>query len=770
MQATARPDALGDYTSRIIVNGTSSQAVIEPAGAQASLQVKNQLQPVSLTKSAGLDVVWQGGSVTYTVAYQSNVDMDLSGVVITEQAPPDLQFVSATPSPDSGTENVWSIGILPGHASGEIKILYRVRERANLTFASQSRVEGSGFVNARRSLSMQTPVSITNSVTLSCNEFPSVSATHTVKLQDGEGTALLEKEHGSGEQQIEELMVVKMENHSIRTAGSLQVEYHPTSFSLPGGRELTYSSLEAASLSARNRATSASASQSFRYARSIDLDRRLLLDKNRTDLATEASVEGQASFGLVKRKGEAIKTAPLVQSSQDYQGIFRINGSLEDYGDNVRLAGNSSGLGRAASDQRLKESQRSFQHGSGSYEAEEQISTAESYMARDLNVSYDPRYSGGKWKAGIWSRSSGKSFLGQEVSGADYIREETVAGGLSDLQSNLSFQGTARLRAVSQPDNRSELDLDQTYVGEYSLSRQVHLGGVSRFDRPHITLTKEGQPVNKTAMADYRIIILNDGNVALGPVYVLDAFPAGTDYLSSSLRPAVLENDYANWTLLYLGIGQSVTIDLRLNLTDPRELLTNRVYASGGHDDEWVSANNLSTIQIGWLSCCPTVLASQMQARINSSDPRVIHYRILLHNRGNASLAARITNTLPAGLQFLQASLEPQDDGRTLSWVTGAIAPDGNLAIEYQVKALQEGSYVNTAAVESHPLDGSQGGLSQVGASVVVGNQTTYAEDGWRPPEWGMDRSEVFDTIIDSVAGDAGYGADSSCPAGSCPI
>ncbi|MCU0637485.1 MAG: hypothetical protein MUE87_02530 [Methanothrix sp.] len=752
VQAAAKPDALGEYTSWIRVNGTSSQAIIDPAFASASLQVQSQLQPVSLTKTSDPNVVWQGGYVAYAIAYQSNVDIDLTGVVITEQAPPNLEFVSATPSPDAGTDNRWTIGILPGHASGEIKILYRVKERANLTFASQSRVDGSGFVNARRSLSTETKVSITNSVTLSCNEFPPVSASHTVKLQEGEGTALLEKEHGSGEQQIEELTVMKMQNRSIRTDGTLKAEYHPTSFILAAGRHLTYSSLESSSASTINRATNARTDQSFRYARSIDLERRLLLDKNETDLDLEADVQGRADLNVQKRDGTAIDSAPAFQLAEEYQGTFHINSCLEDYGSNVRLSRISSGIGWASSDLRLKDSQKSYQHGGGSYEAEEQASSAESYLTRDINLSYDPSYGYGKWKAGIWARSPGKSFLGQEITGADYIREETIAGALGDMSTNMSFLGAARLRAASRPDNNSELDLDETYVGEYSISRRVHLGGVSRFDRPHITLTKEGRPVNKTAMADYKITILNDGNAALGPVYVWDAFPAGTDYLESSLKPDRLEPGYANWTLLYLGIGQAVTIDLRLNLTDTMDSLTNRVYASGGHDDEWIYASNLSTIHFGWLGCCPAELEARMQAQINSSDPWVISYRILLHNQANSSLAARVTDTLPAGLQFLHAGLEPQDEGRTLTWVTEEIAPGEDLVIEYQVRALHDGRYVNTAAVESYPADGSEGGSSQVSSTLVIGNQTSFAEDGWRPPEWGLDRSDVFDTIIDSVA------------------
>jgi len=51
-------------------------------------------------------------------------------------------------------------------------------------------------------------------------------------------------------------------------------------------------------------------------------------------------------------------------------------------------------------------------------------------------------------------------------------------------------------------------------VGEYSMQRKVHLGGASHFDRPHITLNKTGRLVLGTVLADYTIIVLNDGHTS----------------------------------------------------------------------------------------------------------------------------------------------------------------------------------------------------------------------------------------------------------------
>ncbi|MDD1762602.1 MAG: hypothetical protein LUQ59_10255, partial [Methanothrix sp.] len=209
---------------------------------------------------------------------------------------------------------------------------------------------------------------------------------------------------------------------------------------------------------------------------------------------------------------------------------------------------------------------------------------------------------------------------------------------------------------------------------------------------------------------------------------------------------------------------------LRLNITDPRDALVNRVYASGGHNDEWVFASNMSALQVGWLGCCPTALQAEMQARIDSTDQHIIWYRIYLQNPRNASMAAQVMTMLPLGLTLLNASIEPQQFGQNLNWVTEAIAPGEGRIIEYRARALSDGRFESTATVESHPLDGSEGASSSVAASIVVGNETTatYSEDGWKPPEWGLDRSDVFDSIIDTVAGEDDK--TSSCESGSCPV
>jgi hypothetical protein len=96
-----------------------------------------------------------------------------------------------------------------------------------------------------------------------------------------------------------------------------------------------------------------------------------------------------------------------------------------------------------------------------------------------------------------------------------------------------------------------------------------------------------------------------------------------------------------------------------------------------------------------------------------------------------------------------------------LAWVTTAIPAGESRFIEYRAQATRNGKFVNTAKVEAHALDGSGGASLKASATVTVGEATSYAEDGWRPPEWGLDRSEMI--CDDEIAGEG-----ASCTTGSC--
>jgi uncharacterized repeat protein (TIGR01451 family) len=150
------------------------------------------IQPeVELEKSGLPAIVAPGGNVTYTIKYKNTGTVPLHDVVITEHYPKGVTFISASPAPDAGTNNVWTIGtLLPGE-SGTIVIKVKVPEQIDLSFTETGSVIGEGVVMVTKDLSTeQKPYSLRNRVTLSCAELAPVSRYATTKVSGVPGTSL----------------------------------------------------------------------------------------------------------------------------------------------------------------------------------------------------------------------------------------------------------------------------------------------------------------------------------------------------------------------------------------------------------------------------------------------------------------------------------------------------------------------------------------------------------------------------------------------------
>lgn len=308
------------------------------------------------------------------------------------------------------------------------------------------------------------------------------------------------------------------------------------------------------------------------------------------------------------------------------------------------------------------------------------------------------------------------------------------------MKTEAQFQGRARLTAryISQSANGSEeLNLYDEYLGRYSISRQVQVGGAASFDQPHLSLSKEGrmEPAGGT-FAYYTINVKNDGNRALGPVYVQDIFPLETEYIRSSMRPSEISETSCQWTLLTLGIGQSSSIDLVLNATADQAGLVNRVLARGSYDGGMVKAENYSSLQGGWLECCPSQLSAAKTARIDAADPTLIHYRISLRNRESYAMAVTIKDELPEGISFVNSTTSPAERRYSaLTWNIANLEPGEVKSIDYLAKAYWSGIFTVPSHIEAWASDGSQILSADISAQVYLpGKLPAQAGWDWQPP------------------------------------
>jgi uncharacterized repeat protein (TIGR01451 family) len=227
-------NATGVLINTVDVTGTPGNATNVYAHAAAEVRVILLEIEKSCTSTVSL-----GGTVEYTIKYYNHGGVDLTDVVITENYPKILTFISAVPAPDSGTNNKWTIGTLPVDGLGKITIKMKVPDSTlDLSYTESGSVSGEGIVMISKELSTKVePFDLENIVTISgsygeINVSATASAITTVSVS---GSSLEITEHGSGTYESEEELSVSSKNLRINFNKTTNAEYSPTTFKCSDG-------------------------------------------------------------------------------------------------------------------------------------------------------------------------------------------------------------------------------------------------------------------------------------------------------------------------------------------------------------------------------------------------------------------------------------------------------------------------------------------------------------------------------------------------------
>jgi len=278
------------------------------------------------------------------------------------------------------------------------------------------------------------------------------------------------------------------------------------------------------------------------------------------------------SLGVVKLSSPNAtpQGTPAFEASESYYGSFKIDEKVDDCGYSIASERSVSGTGYVAVNKKVGDLQRTHEAGTGSYESEERIDTYTSYIAKSVSLSAEPEPFGAAgisanlslpWREGVASRKEGESYIGEEYSGLTRLDKTTIVRGLGEMETEANFSGRARYRTIfygaspagldNTSTNESEnastnssaksrlvptIDFDEIYEGDYSIARRILISGASRYDRPHLNVTKGLEGIEEETLpwgsdephlpgetktrkiAAYAIGIENDGNRALGPI------------------------------------------------------------------------------------------------------------------------------------------------------------------------------------------------------------------------------------------------------------
>ena len=440
-----------------------------------------------------------------------------------------------------------------------------------------------------------------------------LSASASVLILAEEGTKLSLREHGSGDYQSREDLRFLTANKSIRLERSVRAKHHPTALLLPGKGSQKVSSLWHEEVRAKNGITNTSFEESYRYSSGLDSESLFDLDENRSQMQIKSEFLGLTHLGTLKRPAPGREGE--IFSVEDYAGTFQLAESVHDLGQGLMMDRSVSGLGYVAKDA-LAQGQRSYESGTGDYRSVERMDTFSGFMSKDLDASHDsyshkvtPRTFlniSQKWSEGMQSQTQ-FSLIAEEYAGASRLKKKAVAASPRELVSEARFSGTGKLRAVygeKYGKNKSlEVDRDEVLMGDYEVKRRIILSAAAKYDRPHLYLRKDGRLVKEVAA--YTITITNDGNAAIGPLFLQDLFPPGARFINATLWPNQLGQNSSNWTLLHLSIGDTMRIGINLNVEKCEGDIINRAFVVGNCSGAQVSAQNRSVIDRAWLGGCP---------------------------------------------------------------------------------------------------------------------------------------------------------------------
>lgn len=594
---------------------------------------------LSVNKTALQKAVRRGEEICYVIKVYNGGGLPATNVTVRDVFDSPVELVFA--SPNQAGDGIWKFDSLAPGEFVEIRLTVRV-PRTDMKFEGHQEIAGIGFVNAYGYYTTSQRCStLTNRVYVSSDQMQ-LFGMAKVKILGEEGTSLRLREHGSGDYETSEDLHFLLSNKSISLSQSMKAVYRPTTFILPRNSSQCISSLWSKEGSVKNGITNTEFCELHRYSTWLDLENHFELDENDSRLETESDFRGLASIGMQKRTTCCAATTEDDISKEEYIGSFLVMERINDSGQSLVRNRSVSGSGYLNADVKIGNSQGSYESGTGAFRSEERIETLSNFISKDINAahftqSYEISPStylniSQRFTEGMWSKTP-SSFIGEEVSGAKYLKKNAVFRGLRAMESEINFSGTAKFQTAYAAGERQKVDEEEILTGDFNIKRKLMISCSSKYDRPHLYLQKEGRLIGDVAA--YTITITNDGNAALGPLFLRDTFPPGSRFLNTSLRPVKLESNSCNWTLLHLAIGDSVKIEICLDTSRCDGDIINLVEATGSCSSGESHEKNQSIIYRAWLDGCarkvkPADLTCPWSVEENSDE--IEHFDPVLAN------------------------------------------------------------------------------------------------------------------------------------------
>lgn len=240
-------------------------------------------------------MISQGGKITYTIIYGNDLTVPLTNLVIVEDYDPRMTLLSASPPPDPGTKNVWTIGNLSPGSYGQIVLVMKMTKQ-NFIADVDGRVSGNGFVSVRRRFATERrPHTIINQVRISCDQFERLGRVET-PVRPIVGTTLSFSEHGTGSYESGE--VLSYRSSRMKMNRDFDAAWAPSILNLSFGRELAYNSSWHASHLCMDEKRGSIIREQYLYADRLNCTGRATVRSTRLTLDSQSNLSGMAVFEI----------------------------------------------------------------------------------------------------------------------------------------------------------------------------------------------------------------------------------------------------------------------------------------------------------------------------------------------------------------------------------------------------------------------------------------------------------------------------------------
>jgi uncharacterized repeat protein (TIGR01451 family) len=254
-----------------------------------------------------------------------------------------------------------------------------------------------------------------------------------------------------------------------------------------------------------------------------------------------------------------------------------------------------------------------------------------------------------------------------------------------------------------------------------------------------VELTKDVTPaaVQVGDETTFTVSVLNRGPDPATGVVVTDTLPAGLTYVSHT-GDGAFDSDTFVWTIGDLAVDATaslefvVTVDEVGTFTNVAEVTAHNeddVDSTPGNgtdndEDDWDDATVIATEEP------PQPIDIELTKIVDKPAPdftvaidEVATFTVTVVNKGPADASGVVvTDTLPAGLNYVSHSGDGSFDSTSLVWTIGDLPVDGEANLVLVTKADDVGEYTNVAEVTAH---------NEVDVDSTPGNGTDNDEDDW---------------------------------------